>query len=200
MGKDIPLILSKSFKKKDLKSFWTLRRLSLTESSIWMNVTRTLFPFLSTKCLGMPFLFFSPSPFSFLSLFYSFSLFYSCFISPFKQSFHFITLFHSEYFVTTHPLHFLISSTPHSYPSGVGALLVRTNTLRLLTKPYFGGGTYSLLLKGSCILRDGEEAFEDGTQNFHSFIQVEKGFDLLERLKMKDIEKYYLFIHIYCSI
>jgi selenocysteine lyase/cysteine desulfurase len=54
------------------------------------------------------------------------------------------------------------------YPTGVGALVARRSALALLRRSYFGGGTvqYVSVQTGMMRLKDGAEAFEDGTPSF----------------------------------
>jgi selenocysteine lyase/cysteine desulfurase len=54
------------------------------------------------------------------------------------------------------------------YPTGVGALVARRSALALLRRGYFGGGTvqYVSVQTGLMRLKDGAEAFEDGTPSF----------------------------------
>lgn len=57
------------------------------------------------------------------------------------------------------------------FPTGLGALIVRKNTLKILKKDYFGGGTVSNVLVDDgkakhTKLRSGPAGFEDGTPSF----------------------------------
>ena len=51
------------------------------------------------------------------------------------------------------------------YPTGVGCLLVRNETLDVLRRPWFGGGTVNFAtVQGRLhVLSSGEAGFEDGT-------------------------------------
>jgi selenocysteine lyase/cysteine desulfurase len=63
------------------------------------------------------------------------------------------------------------------YPTGVGCLLVRTNVLQKLHRPWFAGGTVNFAtVQGRLhILTPGEAGFEDGTLNYLSIPAVEIG-------------------------
>ncbi|MBN8731088.1 MAG: aminotransferase class V-fold PLP-dependent enzyme [Acidobacteria bacterium] len=68
------------------------------------------------------------------------------------------------------------------YPTGVGALLVRRESLRLLRRPWFAGGTVNFASVGAMahVLARNEAAFEDGTLNYLSIPAVEIGLRHLE--------------------
>jgi len=63
------------------------------------------------------------------------------------------------------------------YPTGMGCLLARRETLGLLHKPWFAGGTITVSsIQGDRhYLQSGSEAFEDGTVNYLSAAAVEIG-------------------------
>ncbi len=64
------------------------------------------------------------------------------------------------------------------YPTGVGALIARREALTKLRRPWFAGGTISIVSvqgEGWHYLMDGEAAFEDGTVNYLSLPAVEIG-------------------------
>jgi len=63
------------------------------------------------------------------------------------------------------------------YPTGVGCLLVRNDTLTGLHRPWFAGGTVNFATVGGRrhILSSGEAGFEDGTLNYLSIAGVEIG-------------------------
>src|SRR5262245_27478663 len=54
------------------------------------------------------------------------------------------------------------------YPTGIGALVARRSALALLQREYFGGGTVQYVSVQSDLMRmkQGAEAFEDGTPHF----------------------------------
>ena len=67
------------------------------------------------------------------------------------------------------------------YPTGVGALIARHDALARLRRPWFAGGTvtFASVAGDTHLLRDGAEAFEDGTPNFLALAALDAGFDLL---------------------
>ena len=72
------------------------------------------------------------------------------------------------------------------YPTGVGALLARRESLDRLRRPWFSGGTVEWVTVGTGkrSLLPSAEAFEDGTPNFLDIAAVPAGLDLLRRLGM----------------
>ena len=76
------------------------------------------------------------------------------------------------------------------YPTGVGCLLVRKDTLTLLKRPWFGGGTVNFAtVQGRMhVLSGGEAGFEDGTLNYLSIPAVELGLAHLQRVGMEQIQ------------
>ena len=75
------------------------------------------------------------------------------------------------------------------YPTGVGALLARRDSLSLLRRPWFSGGTveHVTVREPSHLLRTGAEAFEDGTVNFLSMAAVSAGLHWLEELSVEQV-------------
>ena len=63
------------------------------------------------------------------------------------------------------------------YPTGVGCLLARNETLPKLKRPWFAGGTVNFATVGGHrhVLSPGEAGFEDGTLNYLSIAGVEIG-------------------------
>jgi selenocysteine lyase/cysteine desulfurase len=76
------------------------------------------------------------------------------------------------------------------YPTGVGCLLVKNETLPLLKRPWFGGGTVNFAtVQGRMhVLSAGEAGFEDGTLNYLSIPAVEIGLKHLQRVGMEAIQ------------
>ncbi|HEY2322823.1 MAG TPA: aminotransferase class V-fold PLP-dependent enzyme [Thermoanaerobaculia bacterium] len=72
------------------------------------------------------------------------------------------------------------------YPTGVGALIARRESLAKLRRPWFSGGTieYVSVANETHELKAGHEAFEDGTTNFLAVAALEPGFALLDEVKM----------------
>ncbi len=68
------------------------------------------------------------------------------------------------------------------YPTGVGCLLVRNDSLKALRRPWFGGGTVNFAtVQGLMhVLSGGEAGFEDGTLNYLSIPAVEIGLRHLQ--------------------
>ena len=78
------------------------------------------------------------------------------------------------------------------YPTGVGALIARRESLARLRRPWFSGGTveYVSVQSGSHLLRDGADAFEDGTVNFLAFGAVIDGLDFLDEIGMSNVRRH----------
>jgi selenocysteine lyase/cysteine desulfurase len=76
------------------------------------------------------------------------------------------------------------------YPTGVGCLLVRNDTLPSLRRPWFGGGTVNFAtVQGRLhVLSPGEAGFEDGTLNYLGIPAVEIGLQHLQRIGMQTIQ------------
>jgi selenocysteine lyase/cysteine desulfurase len=72
------------------------------------------------------------------------------------------------------------------YPSGVGALIARREALARLRRPWFAGGTVEFVSPHEPLhlLKDGAEAFEDGTPNFLAATAVPAGLEMLEGVGM----------------
>ncbi len=77
------------------------------------------------------------------------------------------------------------------YPAGIGALLIRKDTLPILRRPWFAGGTvnFTSVQGQSHLLSQGEAAFEDGTINYLSIPAVEIGIEHLESVGVETIAK-----------
>ena len=73
------------------------------------------------------------------------------------------------------------------YPTGVGCLLARRDSLPKLHRPWFAGGTITVasVLGDKYYMAEDEEAFEDGTLNYLSLPAVEIG---LRHLKQIDVQ------------
>jgi len=76
------------------------------------------------------------------------------------------------------------------YPTGVGCLLVRNETLGVLRRPWFGGGTVNFATVQGCmhVLSGGEAGFEDGTLNYLSIPAVEIGLRHLQAVGIEAIQ------------
>jgi molybdenum cofactor sulfurtransferase len=68
------------------------------------------------------------------------------------------------------------------YPTGVGCLLARNDTLKRLRRPWFAGGTvnFATVHGRAHLLSRGEAGFEDGTLDFLAIPAVELGLGHLE--------------------
>ncbi|CAL5981885.1 Molybdenum_cofactor sulfurase [Hexamita inflata] len=77
------------------------------------------------------------------------------------------------------------------FPTGIGALLVRSDVAALMKKTYFAGGSVVTVSCDTdyCKLKPKyHEKFEDGTLDFISIDQLRYGFDALEELGMENIQ------------
>lgn len=70
------------------------------------------------------------------------------------------------------------------YPTGVGCLIARKQSLNRLSRPWFAGGTIQAVSVGLPwhVMAHDEAAFEDGTLNFLSIPDVAVGLDWLARI------------------
>ncbi|XP_047981964.1 molybdenum cofactor sulfurase isoform X2 [Salvia hispanica] len=78
------------------------------------------------------------------------------------------------------------------YPTGIGALIARNESVKLLKKTYFSGGTVAASIADIDFYqrRDGvEEYFEDGTVSFLSIASLHHGFKVLNTLTMPAISR-----------
>ena len=75
------------------------------------------------------------------------------------------------------------------YPTGIGALIARRQTLAKLQRPWFAGGTITVAsVQGEKhYMAEAPNAFEDGTLNFLSIPAVEIGLNHLESIGMQKI-------------
>jgi len=76
------------------------------------------------------------------------------------------------------------------YPTGVGCLLVRSELLETLNRPWFGGGTVNFAtVQGRMhVLSRGEAGFEDGTLNYLGIPAVAIGLRHVERVGIATIQ------------
>ncbi len=76
------------------------------------------------------------------------------------------------------------------YPAGVGALLINKQSIGVLKRPWFAGGTVNFTtVQQQChILSEGEAAFEDGTINYLSIPAVEIGLEHIRRIGIDTIQ------------
>ncbi|HET6230426.1 MAG TPA: aminotransferase class V-fold PLP-dependent enzyme [Longimicrobiaceae bacterium] len=75
------------------------------------------------------------------------------------------------------------------FPTGVGALLARTDALHRLHRPWFGGGTVRFVSASSevTMMHTTGRGFEDGTLNFLSIAAVRDGLDFVEGIGIERI-------------
>ncbi|KAL7130624.1 hypothetical protein ABFS83_13G147100 [Erythranthe nasuta] len=79
------------------------------------------------------------------------------------------------------------------YPTGIGALIARNESAKLLKKTYFSGGTVAASIADVDFYkrRDGiEEYLEDGTLPFVSIASLHHGFKILNSLTMSAISRH----------
>ncbi|RWR88604.1 molybdenum cofactor sulfurase [Cinnamomum micranthum f. kanehirae] len=78
------------------------------------------------------------------------------------------------------------------YPTGLGALIVRTEAAELLRRTYFSGGTVAASIADIDFVqrrRGIEESFEDGSQSFLSIAAINHGFKIVNTLKITAIAR-----------
>ena len=77
------------------------------------------------------------------------------------------------------------------YPTGLGALLARRQTLRKLHRPWFAGGTITVAsVQGDKFyLAEGHAAFEDGTIDFLNIPAVEIGLKHIQSIGIEHIQE-----------
>ena len=75
------------------------------------------------------------------------------------------------------------------YPTGIGCLLVKNSVFNKLQKPWFAGGTVTLVSVASQdrFLAGGHERFEDGTLNYNNIPAVKIGLDFIDDIGMERI-------------
>lgn len=77
------------------------------------------------------------------------------------------------------------------YPTGIGCLLVNKEKFKKLQKPWFAGGTVSLVSVNSLhhFLINNHERFEDGTLNYLDIPAVKIGLDYIENIGIERINE-----------
>jgi molybdenum cofactor sulfurtransferase len=77
------------------------------------------------------------------------------------------------------------------YPTGIGCLLVRKDTCAKLVKPWFAGGTVTLVsvVSQNKFLAEGNERFEDGTLNYAGIPAVTHGLEYIEAIGYERIQR-----------
>lgn len=75
------------------------------------------------------------------------------------------------------------------YPTGIGCLLIRKTAFDKLRKPWFAGGTVTLVSVAAQkkILANSHERFEDGTVNYTNLPAIKIGLDYIESIGIERI-------------
>jgi selenocysteine lyase/cysteine desulfurase len=77
------------------------------------------------------------------------------------------------------------------YPTGIGCLLIKKSAFQKLQKPWFAGGTVSLVsvnCRNHFLLEDVEK-FENGTVNYLNVSAVSRGLDFINKIGIENICK-----------
>ncbi|MCC6371938.1 MAG: aminotransferase class V-fold PLP-dependent enzyme [Bacteroidia bacterium] len=77
------------------------------------------------------------------------------------------------------------------YPTGIGCLLIKKSAYHKLIKPWFAGGTVTLVsvVSQNKFLAEGHERFEDGTLNFNNIPAIKTGLEYIESIGIDRISK-----------
>lgn len=77
------------------------------------------------------------------------------------------------------------------YPTGIGCLLIKKSKFNKLHKPWFAGGTVSMVSVNNIqhFLINNHERFEDGTLNYLDIPAVKIGIDYIERIGIERINE-----------
>lgn len=77
------------------------------------------------------------------------------------------------------------------YPTGIGGLFIKKSSFAKLTKPWFAGGTVTMVsvVTQNKFLANGHERFEDGTLNYNNIPAVKIGLEYIESIGMDRISK-----------
>ncbi len=75
------------------------------------------------------------------------------------------------------------------YPTGIGCLLARRDTAKKLRRPWFAGGTITVVSVSGDVyyMEEGEAAFEDGTVNYLELPAVPVGLQHIQRVGIETI-------------
>ncbi|KAF9589840.1 hypothetical protein IFM89_028775, partial [Coptis chinensis] len=79
------------------------------------------------------------------------------------------------------------------YPTGLGALIVRSEAAQLLKKTYFSGGTVAASIADIDFFKrreSVEESFEDGTLSFLNIASIHHGFKIINTLTIAAITRH----------
>jgi molybdenum cofactor sulfurtransferase len=77
------------------------------------------------------------------------------------------------------------------YPTGIGCLLVHKSKFKKLKKPWFAGGTVTLVAvaEQKRFLVNNHERFEDGTINYNNLPAIKFGLEFIEKIGIERISK-----------
>ena len=77
------------------------------------------------------------------------------------------------------------------YPTGIGCLLVNNRVFEKLRKPWFAGGTVTLVsvVSQDRFLAGGHERFEDGTLNYNNIPAIKIGLDFIDEIGVERIQQ-----------
>lgn len=92
-----------------------------------------------------------------------------------------------------HPAEFLVFSYYKIFglPTGIGALIIKRETMKRLRRPWFSGGTVDFvsIAHDRHQLSAGHAAFEDGTPDFLNIGAVAAGFAFIERFRSPALQR-----------
>jgi selenocysteine lyase/cysteine desulfurase len=76
------------------------------------------------------------------------------------------------------------------FPTGIGCLLIRKDSFEKIQKPWFAGGTVSLVSVGvqKHFLQNNHERFEDGTLNYLHLPCIKDGLEFIESIGIQKIK------------
>lgn len=77
------------------------------------------------------------------------------------------------------------------YPTGIGCLLIRKSVFEKLNKPWFAGGTVTMVsvVSPHNFLANGHERFEDGTLNYLNIPTIKTGLEYIESIGLERINR-----------
>ncbi len=77
------------------------------------------------------------------------------------------------------------------FPTGIGCLLIHKESFEKIQKPWFAGGTVSLVTVGvqKHYLQNNHERFEDGTLNYLHLPAIKDGLEYIEKIGIRKIKK-----------
>lgn len=77
------------------------------------------------------------------------------------------------------------------YPTGIGCLFIKKSVFPKLEKPWFAGGTVSMvsIITPERFLIDNHERFEDGTLNYNNIPAITLGLEFIEKIGIDKINR-----------